>query len=458
MAIRDPEVQEEVDIKVNAQVKALNQMMKEDHGKDKRDLGITAAVVGISMLVGGIIGGASVYGITTISGGTSTAIVQDLDQTEAALNDHAALINRAIKMARLAHEDVDRIHLDLPEHYEVTATEAAVVCAIRTVERLQRAYQEAMNGKMPLDLVATEGIGTTLRKLRKRVAAQGDELLITAPVELHQCPTSIAANSTTLILVTEVPVVTKEAEPLQVYQLVNTPMRINGEWVTIAPGPRDVIMVNHDRTRFRTLSRADLSVCKPFGTAFVCEHANVLTKADSGPETIGGLLPPPLDQGGLRQDQRLLPSQHQPGLQPVATAQPERVRLHEPGGDPSPHQVSGAGPAGSPTPTRGPIHDGSWMHGRDRHTRGTGHLRRGRVLLGGLPVPLVGPRKTGTTAQSPARHHPPQREQLAISMRRSKRTSRDWMRTRRSRPRCISRTPRPNPCPSGTSSRGGSEP
>ena len=102
---------------------------------------------------------------------------------------------------------------------------------------------------------------------------------MTAPIELHQCPTTIATNTTGMILLTEVPIIAKEREPMQVYQLQTAPMKIGNEWVTVNPGPEDVIIVNHDRSRFRTLSRAELSTCKAFGTAFLCDHQNVVTKA-----------------------------------------------------------------------------------------------------------------------------------------------------------------------------------
>jgi hypothetical protein len=248
---------------------------EENKTRQKRDFGVTAIITAI---VASILGSLSYWAIDKLVTGKGNAIVQPIMEAEEALNHQGAILNRLHEMTEQLSTETQEIRWNNVRSLNQARMQYIMTSTGRVVDKIKGVYDAAIDGRLSTELIRFEGVSSSLERLRKRVEFRGYRLLTTAPMELHQCLTTFNANETFLELITMVPVVTDESL-LYIYEFVQWPLRMpDGSWWEINVGSDTLILTNHERSLFRTMSKADLHECRRFRDSYVCEMANVLRK------------------------------------------------------------------------------------------------------------------------------------------------------------------------------------
>jgi hypothetical protein len=222
----------------------------------------------------------SIRNTLTDIGNNVSQLGRRMEDSESTVSQHSDNIQKLHHFAWWVEEEVEYFHKTLQMWAKHNKFEHIVQAAVRYADRLKSIYSAAIDGRLSPELTELNGLGTSLIKLKEQVEAKGYKMLINSQLELYQCETSFEASPDGLALLTKIPIRTDE-EDLYVYQFQDWPLRMpDGSWWRIDPGHSDVLFVNSQRDRFRTMSKADLLGCSKIRDAYICAESNVRQKAD----------------------------------------------------------------------------------------------------------------------------------------------------------------------------------
>jgi hypothetical protein len=150
----------------------------------------------------------------------------------------------------------------------------------RVVQKLKEIYGAALNQRLSHELFYLKDMRYALDELIKKVDNEGNTLLINTPMEILQCPAYFSANNQGITIVVEIPIISKTSE-LFAHEFHPWPLEFNsGQWYNLDLGDQVILITNHDRDIFRTMSRADWEDCYVFRQTRICRNANVLRTID----------------------------------------------------------------------------------------------------------------------------------------------------------------------------------
>ena len=215
-----------------------------------------------------------------------------LEDINAKQADLFLLADKTISRLDAQAEEIEHIkstidNLDMHLRKRMHIHQWTTLVALRIQDR-QREIQDfsdlitaaSMNRLSP-KAVLTDAFDLLFTVMGNRAATYGYDLMITEKIHLFQLEaTAIMHPNGQLAIILHVPVSRPEGK-LKLFQLAPLPFPIRDDlWLTFAP-EHDVIAVNEDSNRFRTMTKEELGACKHFEDTFHCDNGNVALFADA---------------------------------------------------------------------------------------------------------------------------------------------------------------------------------
>ena len=179
----------------------------------KRGAGVAAA-----LMVGSVIMGISAAVVASISQGETSAIVTHMRSDEAALNALGSSYNHMLNNTENLERELQFITAHANYVVHESFAERSVTSAERSYMNIQSVYTAAMDGRLDAAVITTEHTETAMRRLRDGLYSRDQRPLIDTTMELLQCETSFAANSSGILLLTEILTIPRTAAPMPMYQ------------------------------------------------------------------------------------------------------------------------------------------------------------------------------------------------------------------------------------------------
>lgn len=254
-------------------------LAEEDVAHSRHERGVLT-VLGIA--IGSLIGTLSLKVIAhLLFDDPDNVVIENLGAAEKAIDEQHGAITRLYQLVNSTHEELEAWKYQ--DRYDANGIfiAHAVQSVVGLVSRLKGIYAGALAGHFSTELLQYHDAGSALRRLCQKVQDQGYRALIDTTLELHQVPTTFMATNNTLSILAQVPVVSN-TDTLFVYRFQQFPIQMeDGLWWEIEEPKEDVLLVNADRTLFRTMTRGDLAQCRRYRQVYVCQEANVLRRVQN---------------------------------------------------------------------------------------------------------------------------------------------------------------------------------
>ena len=200
-----------------------------------------------------------------------TKMVSDHDSR---LSEHGEKLGALERWVNLTTEQIFTLDQSLQTqtfidgHIREIASQAADAAII--VEGL-------LSGRLSHRAIQPEAMTTMLQAMSSEAAAAGHTLLVKTSGEAFQSKASYLATKTGFFAILHLPMATTE-DLMDLWLFIAVPLQISlTRHMTVHPG-FDVIAMSQDKSFFKTMTLADLTVCDKRGLYHFCAAANLHTK------------------------------------------------------------------------------------------------------------------------------------------------------------------------------------
>ena len=224
----------------------------------------------------------------------SAAALYELHELDSTINEVKNRQNLLVRQVNSLTDDMEKTVRNVKKLYgaihmiqanamsqaSIITLESAVIEMTSDSQRFFTGLDDLLDHKLSMEIVAEQDMTREFEELQHALREEGFETVFQSAAQVYQLPATFVVRNSSVIIVVKVPVIPNEdVDEFHLFQHLQLPVLHSGHLMEVFARDQ-MLAINKDRSKFITLSSAEVHACSKMGIQFLCPFVSMASQSE----------------------------------------------------------------------------------------------------------------------------------------------------------------------------------
>ena len=187
---------------------------------------------------------------------------------------------KTVRNVKKLYGAIQMIKMNTMSQASIITLESAVLEMTGDSQQFFTGLDDLLDHKLSMEIVKESNMKKEFEELQYALRKEGFETVFQSVAQVYQLPATFVVRNTSVIIVVKVPVIPNEdVDEFHLFQHLQLPVLHAGHLMEIFARDQ-MLAINKDRSKFISLSSAEVHTCSKIGEQFLCPFVSMASQSE----------------------------------------------------------------------------------------------------------------------------------------------------------------------------------